>query len=139
MGDFIDDNLPPSPHNKRMYGGVLWGNPEHKLVYGAGQFYFMSVDLADYVGNTLTADDRKKLMSKRRPTEDMDLGAFVFSHPKTVKFMNLSYYIFWSHPLKETKKWMKEANNGYKKNPGRAHYVPFFALCPPAGYTKETP
>ncbi len=98
--EFISTELPPSPFNRRIYGGSSWATFAKNVVYGAGQFYFMSSDLADFVGNTLTAKDRLGLQHKRH-TEDADMGAFVFSNPRPIKFLNLSQYRMWIHPKKQ--------------------------------------
>ena len=89
--ELLEAELPPKPYNRRMYGGPAWGNFDTSGVYAAGQFYFMSADLADYVSNVLTPEQRKKMTSSK-PTEDMDMGTFVYSHPRPIKFVNLSPY-----------------------------------------------
>ena len=87
----IEDELPPRPYNVRMYGGSSWGNYDTNGIYAAGAFYFLSYDLAHYVSKTLTHQERMKLTSKH-PTEDLDMGTFVFSHYNAVKFINYSTY-----------------------------------------------
>ena len=94
--NFIEDELPPAPYNRRIYGGRSWSTRSGAVFYGAGQFYFMSSDLAHYVGNVLSAEDRKSL-SHSKKTEDADMGRFVFSHPQPIKFMDLVMYKFWIH------------------------------------------
>lgn len=71
---FIDDDLPIAPYNRRLYGGSPVASWKHDSVYASGQFYFVSVDLAEYVGNELGPEDRKSLMHSR-PTEDCDMGS----------------------------------------------------------------
>jgi len=79
------------------------------IMYGAGQLYFMSTDVAHYVGHTLTAEDRKN-MSHDRKTEDADMGVFVFSNPRPIKFMNLALNQWWIHH--ETKQWINSGERG---------------------------
>jgi hypothetical protein len=93
---FIEDDLPPAPLNRRIYGGRGWMTRSKSILYGAGQFYFMSTDLAHYVGNVLTAADRKA-MTHNRKTEDADMGVFVFSHPRPIKFINMAKGQIWRH------------------------------------------
>ncbi len=100
--DFINDELPPAPYNKRIYGGAARMSRMQSHMYAAGEFYFMSSDLADYVTNILSAEDRRELMIKRR-IEDLDMATFIYSHPMPIKFMNLYPRMFWHHPCKSEK------------------------------------
>jgi hypothetical protein len=58
--EYMDSDLPPAPYNTRTYGGslVLSRAAKTQFVYAQGQFYFMSADVADHVGNVLTAEKR---------------------------------------------------------------------------------
>ena len=97
--DWIDSELPPSPYNRRIYGGAPRLSRVKNTIYSAGEFYFMSADLADYVGNVLTAGDRLSLMNSR-PIEDLDMGTFVFSNPHPIKMFNMNQEKVWVHPMK---------------------------------------
>jgi len=46
---FIDDDLPIAPYNRRLYGGSPVASWKHDSIYATGQFYFVSIDLAEYV------------------------------------------------------------------------------------------
>ncbi len=100
--EFINDELPPAPYNKRIYGGAARLSLMQSHMYAAGEFYFMSSDLADYVANSLTAEERSELMIRRR-IEDLDMATFIYSHPMPIKFMNLYPRMFWHHPCKSEK------------------------------------
>jgi len=52
--NFLMADLPPLPYNRRVYGGASWGNDKLSSFYAAGQFYFMSTDLAKYVSVTMS-------------------------------------------------------------------------------------
>jgi len=132
---FTEGELAPAPYNRRMYGGPSWGNFVKSSVYAAGQYYFMSSDLAHYVSNIMTHEQRLEL-TDQRPTEDMDMGTFVFSHPRPIKFVNLSPYTFWLHPLKTEEEWMNFWENDMNRLPQRAPVLPYFHLCP-AWKTKQ--
>lgn len=93
---FMHDDLPPAPLNVRMYGGNTWATREKQIFYGVGPFYFMSNDLADYVGNQLSSEDRAA-MSHHNPIEDADMGVFVFSHERPIKYINLASFKFFIH------------------------------------------
>lgn len=133
--NFVSNDLPPKPYNRRTYGGPTWGNHEKSAIYAAGQFYFMSADLAEYVSVIMSHENRKELTSKR-PTEDMDMGAFVFSHPRPIKFISLSQYMFWAHPRKTEEEWMTDYEEGMTIYPLRGTVLPFWHLCPRWGYKK---
>jgi hypothetical protein len=104
--DWIDSELPPTPYNRRIYGGASRPSHVKNAVYAAGEFYFMSADLADYVGNELTAADRLNMMHPKRHIEDLDMGTFIFSNPRPVKFVGMDE--IWSHPFKTEINYRKE-------------------------------
>lgn len=109
--------LKPYPYNSLYYGGhttdakqcnvAVW---EHcKLItpngYMAGQFYFLSPDLA----NAVTNDDRNRVSNTG--VEDLDMGRSVFRWSRANKEMIKSFthggkFALWQHPVKETEKWM---------------------------------
>lgn len=125
---FLDDDLPPAPFNRRIYGGTSWASWAHNHMYAAGQFYFLSSDLADYVSIQLTAKDRRGMMHSR-PTEDADMGTFIFSHPRPIKFISLSTFRFWHHP-KKTEKDFLDSYSKINALPGFGLIMPFWHLCP---------
>lgn len=112
----IVDKLPPWPYNRRFYGGHVTDAMEcnirrwdHcKLIvpngYMAGQFYFMSPDLAYAVTN----DDVERVPSTN--IEDLDMGQAVFRWSRTNKEM-INTFTFggkvhvWTHPVKDESKW----------------------------------
>lgn len=57
----------------------------------------MSVDLAYYVGNELTAQQRIDLRTAKRPVEDLDMGTYVYSHPYPIKYLHLDRIRFLAH------------------------------------------
>jgi len=126
--NFLMNDLAPSPYNRRIYGGQTWTNTELSSIYATGQFYFMSADLAKYVSVTMSHERREELTSER-PTEDMDVGAFVFSHPRPIKFISLSSYTFWAHPIKSVKEWTEGYEEGMTENPLRGSVMPIHAVC----------
>jgi hypothetical protein len=129
FSELLDSELPPAPYNRRIYGGQTWYSTSKKLCYAAGQFYFMSSDLANYVGNVLSAEDRLSLMHKRH-TEDADMGAFVFSHPRPVKFVNAGMNRIWIHPCKTPEKFMNAWENQVPNLPRKApHMLPIYYFC----------
>ena len=125
---FLMNDLAPAPYNRRTYGGQTWTNTEQLSIYATGQFYFMSADLAEYISVTMSHERRKELTSEK-PTEDMDIGAFVFSHPRPIKFVSLSQYTFWAHPLKSVKEWMTEYEEGMTEYPLRGSVMPVQSIC----------
>ena len=126
--NFTEHNLPPAPFNFNIYGGRSVGNIYRDSYYAEGQFYFMSTNLADYVTNVLTAEKRKEL-THIDPTEDMDMGTFVFSHPHPVKFMSLKHNTFWFHPKKTNGRWMYYWESRMHKIPFSDAMLPYDQLC----------
>ena len=89
----------------------------------------MSSDLAHYVGTIMTHEQRQTLTDKR-PTEDMDMGSFVFSHPRPIKFVNLSPFMFWFHPLKTEEQWTRFWETKIDTLVMRGKVLPYHHLCP---------
>jgi hypothetical protein len=110
FSEMLDSELPPAPYNRRLYGGPSIMSTTKNLLYGAGEFYFMSSDLAEYVGNVLSAEDRLSLMHTRH-TEDADMSAFVFSHPRPVKYYDTGMNIISIHPRKTSESFMDAWEN----------------------------
>lgn len=98
----VRSDLPPAPYNRRTYGGRLLVDFPGSGSYMAGEFYFASTDLARYVTRDMTAEERHHLS---KGIEDADFGACVESHPKPIKMVVVSNYIFWHHPLKADGYW----------------------------------
>lgn len=136
---FIEAELPPKPFNRRIYGGQSMANYDRNSIYAAGEFYFMSSDLANYVSNVLTAGQREKFtaggkVTAFRPIEDVDMGTFVFSHPRPVKFISLTPHQFWVHGLKTESDWMDWWNNNMWKLPRSHSVLPFGHFCKNWGF-----
>ena len=113
-----------------MYGGSSWGNYHKSSIYAAGQYNFLSIDLAHYISNMMTHEQRMSLTDKR-PSEDMDIGAFVFSHPNPIKFVTITPpYKFWYHPLKTAESWNEFWEERIDELPKRGDHLPFNFLCP---------
>lgn len=127
--DFLDQDLPPSPYNKRHYGGTVWGSYEKNIILPFGEFYFMSSDLANYVGNVLSSAQRRSMMHARH-TEDADMASFVFSHPRPVKFITMSTYTIWHHPRKKAPDFRRTFDETMHMLPKVCHYqFPMHRLC----------
>jgi hypothetical protein len=92
--EYAEKALPNRPNNTRIYGGCESYmdscdpkvNDTHPCplpllgpVYMLGSLYWMSADLASFV--TSDQVDRTRLMIRH---EDVDIGNFVFSHPRNV-------------------------------------------------------
>lgn len=118
----VVDRLPPYPFNKRYYGGrILDVNMCGKSKrchyispngYMAGQFYYLSPDLAHGVSN----DDLDPLPDTR--TEDLDMGRAVFRwsdvHGQLIKIETHGRkYKPWEHPVKDPAEWTRLWNAFY--------------------------
>jgi len=124
---FIDDDLPITPFNRRIYGGLAQPSAKHSHLYGTGEFYFMSSDLADYVGHTLTAPERNELMEH---VEDADMASFIFTNPNPIKFMNLRNFQLWTHPKKTAEEFSAAWDNELDvKLPARSELA-WWHVCP---------
>eukprot|EP00979_Chaetoceros_neogracilis_P002213 scaffold387_cov266-Chaetoceros_neogracile.AAC.5 len=130
--DWIDSELPPTPYNRRIYGGFSRPSRVKNTVYAAGEFYFVSADLADYVGNELTAADRLNMMHPKRHIEDLDMGTFIFSNPRPVKFIGMYQWKMWTHPHKTETQYREGFTHATKTK--RIKVKPVFRwdiFCPP--------
>jgi hypothetical protein len=91
----------------------------------------MSTDLAHYVGNVLTAADRKAL-SHSRKTEDADMGVFVFSHPRPIKFINMGMLQIWRHyGMKDEVAFRNAWETRMSVMPIYEHILPWNDFCIP--------
>jgi len=120
--EFID-SLPPWPHNIRIYGGLMVlahkrarkvpkssttaaaASKEESMIsnlYGQGQFYYMSRDLAHYIGYEMPAESWHQLNIK---VEDGTIGAYIATHPRPITLINNYLKVFWYHPAKELSKF----------------------------------
>jgi len=124
----MEDDLPPMPYNRRTYGGGIWASYAHHHMYAPGQFYFMSADLAHYVSNEITPEDRRKKMHWRH-TEDADMGSFVFSNERPIKYINLNTQKIWAHPMKTEKEFRSAWASHRWKLPQYGVQFPFGPLC----------
>ena len=110
---FTRDELPPAPYNTRIYGGPPRPSVSAQTMYAAGELYFMSLDLAYYVGNELTAQERAEMRTAIKSIEDLDMATYVYSHPYPIKYLNLNLWKIWEHSQKTKKenfykyKWAK--------------------------------
>ena len=128
--DFVERDLPSAPNNRRTYGGKTWANFKRSSVYMAGQFYFLSTDLARFVTRTLTADDRRALGGGARTAlEDVDMGSYVFSHPRPIKLVSVAGSMFWWHPVRDEGSWGDLWKYRDATSPYRTPEMPYKELC----------
>eukprot|EP00554_Chaetoceros_debilis_P008518 CAMPEP_0194100522 /NCGR_PEP_ID=MMETSP0150-20130528/1329_1 /TAXON_ID=122233 /ORGANISM="Chaetoceros debilis, Strain MM31A-1" /LENGTH=192 /DNA_ID=CAMNT_0038786887 /DNA_START=1516 /DNA_END=2091 /DNA_ORIENTATION=+ len=92
-----DEELPPAPYNIRTYVGPPHLSRLKNHVYAAGEMYIVSTDLASYVANKLSFEDRENLAIH---IEDLDMGTYVHSSPRPVKYKNINGGMFYHHPCK---------------------------------------
>jgi len=102
--DYVITDLPPYPHNTRMFGGNFW------YLNGwcaEGSFYFLSSDMAKYV----SSDDlfrqgiRDSLNGKRDVPNDYEMNQFVWTHPYPVKFVFMSSRNLWIQDIMDDYDW----------------------------------
>jgi len=124
--EFIDDDLPPAPYNTRIYGGAFVPSRKRQHIYAQGQFYFMSVDLAEYVGSSMTAAERLEVSIF---IEDLDMGTFVQSIQHPIKIIDLSMR-FWLHPRKQEHEFLDAVENQVEQLPHFYTKTQFSFYCP---------
>jgi len=126
--EFINDDLPPAPYNRRIYGGSFVPSRKRQHIYAQGQFYFMSVDLAEYIGSSMSAAEREKHSVF---IEDLDIGTFVQSIQRPIKIIDITSRTFWLHPRKKDHEFLDSIENQIETLP---HYRPtalnFGFYCP---------
>lgn len=135
--EFIEEELPPAPHNQRIYGGQFVDALQGDLsfLYAQGQFYYMSKDLVNYVTHELKPSDRYELT---QAIEDFDMGAYITSHPYPIKFIDNAPRMFWFHPAKtekEFKTFWKQCRwkiPFYRVNISWGHFCTAFSKAGPA-------
>lgn len=116
--NFLDMELPPAPLNRRMYGGSAWGS--RTTYFATKPFYFMSTDLAAFVGQRKVKWDW---------VEAIDIGKIVFSHPKPIKFINCNPKLFWFEGLDTHDKWYNKWNNNFNELPRSKPFIHTMGVC----------
>uniref|UniRef100_A0A7S3QJJ5 Sulfotransferase domain-containing protein n=1 Tax=Chaetoceros debilis TaxID=122233 RepID=A0A7S3QJJ5_9STRA len=115
---FLDMELPPAPLNRRMYGGETWGS---KTTYFATKpFYFMSIDLANYVGQRKVGWEW---------VEAVDISRIIFSHPKPIKYVNCNPKLFWYDGLDTHQKWYDKWMNDMSNLPRSKSFIDTMGVC----------
>ena len=103
------DRLPPFPNHVRTYGGNWQIKPSVKAfhvgpAYMGGAIYFLSTDLARYLGS-------RSFKGFRRSEEDKAIGNYVHSHPLPIRRVRWPVTIR-QHPLKSPneykRQWVKQ-------------------------------
>ena len=130
--DFMDENLPPAPYNRRIYGGSVRTSRTKNHFYAAGEFYFMSTDLAHWVGHEMGIDARNKVMIY---IEDLDMGSYIHSHPRPIKYINLFLGSPYFHPLKKESEfrehWDLHMDRLSLELPKNGMKIPWICYCKP--------
>ncbi len=127
----FQEDLPVSPFNKQTYGGVPHPSYHHEMFYAKGEFYFMSADIAEYIGCTLTATERQHLMKKGTGhDEDASIGALVLSHPRPIKFVDLRGYQMWSNHSRTWNIVDSLDNQLRNKMSSERNNAPWWSTCP---------
>jgi len=124
---FIEEDLPPTPYNRRIYAGEPRLSEKKSEIYSAGEFYMLSSDLADYVGNVLTPAARLGMMVS---VEDVDMGTLVHSHPHAIKYLNMNSRKIWIHPRKTEKEFRSTWKHEARKLPTRQTMLGWSFYCP---------
>ncbi len=119
--DFIDLDLPPSPYNRRSYGGSPWGYFWEGGYYATSPFYFMSIDIATFVGKTKKIDWEEQ--------EAHDIGRLIFKHPKPIKFINLNPRLFWFEDITDEATWYDYWDNRMAELPRKKSNMENEKIC----------
>lgn len=99
------NDLPPSPFNRRIYGGLFtlkfsrmkYENHHLEILYSQGQFYYMSKDLARFVGSEMPFENYYRL---RFAAEDAAIGSYILTHERPITIIDDFPSVFWRHPAK---------------------------------------
>ena len=122
----IKNELPPVPYNRCIYGGRPLPDFQGSSVYMAGQFYFVSSDLAWYVSYEMNPKERDELTLN---IEDLDFGRYVSSHTMPIKFFALHNRIFWMHPIKKEDQWREYHEDHRGGDVLQKRFIPYADLC----------
>lgn len=128
MLDSLNKDLAPTPYNRRVYGGSTWGAFEKSLVYADKAFYFLSSDLAEFVGYHMKPNERK-LLTLDPPDAARDIGTFIYAHPKPIRFHFLTGNQFWHSPLRSHKEWYDAWETKMGELPLHLPLIPFHGIC----------
>jgi hypothetical protein len=127
---FTHNHLPPKPYNTNIFGGALrdkagwpagnavdmprkesfWGTEfEGVHLYLAGQMYFMSLDLCQFVANEAPYSKiRLAEGGYLEGHEDHDIAAMVFHSPTPIHMVTIGKsQRFWEHPVKGEPRWKR--------------------------------
>lgn len=126
FAQFVEEELPPAPHNIRIYGGPHRQSRFKNHRYTAGEFYFMSSDLADYIANEMTAEMRRKLSIY---IEDLDMRSYVHSHPRPLKQINTNTFLFYHHACNTKKCFQEFQEHRIQTLPGRDRAMSWEDFC----------
>ena len=120
---YMKRELPPAPYNLGTYAGWANGNVLLNSLYMLGQFYFVSIDLANYMGFVLDSEGRRRIARDYfagRPNvvkmfmhEDVSVGALLNSNPMPLRNINIRrMLLWWKHPLKDEADWLAVWDGG---------------------------
>lgn len=126
--EFVNDELLPAPFNKRIYAGSVRLSVTKNHLYAAGEFYILSSDLAKWVGHEMHINARNEIMIH---VEDLDMGSYVHSHPRPIKYINLNNFSPYFHPLKEEKDYLDFWDRHMNFLPPPATKLSWMHMCRP--------
>lgn len=95
------------PQDYKYCGQHEWCAKVSPHGYFAGQFYFMSTDMAGVVSDDAT---ERYFGGNQRNIEDLDLGYKIFQWSAQTKMpinQHVSIHRVWHHPLKSTEKFLE--------------------------------
>ena len=122
-------DLPSRPYRRRIYAGRPWADHKNKSVYMKSPFYVMSTDLARYVGYELMPVQREVLASDV-DAEDLNMGRYIMSDPRTVMLVSFHNHIFWESLLNTEKEGVDHHEKfGTKILERQESFLPFTELC----------
>ena len=146
----VNRDLPPSPHNRRTYGGRTYVDYRLTSPFMGGEMYFMSSDLAGIVASamTVTCGGGKGTMGKEMATDtvavetarstsllsarmgsasdvDADVGAAVMLRGGG-GVVGLVHCSFWLHPVSDEGQWRRLWDAAYDNaaDPGERRGLP---------------
>lgn len=106
--DLLQDSLLPGSDDPNIFGGFMREVPYKGNSVNAvgGPFYFFSIDLACYIVQTLSIEDRAEIMkpyleedSRAFHNEDVAVSIIAHSNPKPISLKNVA--LIWDHAKEE--------------------------------------